>query len=156
MPKVTLPTTPQISVMDAGMRDNIGSSTSYKYIHTFKDWIEKHTSGIIIISLRDKPKNLPIQKTTKSIGETFSSPLGSLYSNLFPIQDYNQDQMLNYLTGNLNIPIDIINFELNNPKNNISLSWHLTTKDKEKIKHSVNSTQNQKSINLLLKLLATD
>lgn len=156
MPKVTLPTTPQISVMDAGMRDNFGSSTSYKYIHTFKDWIEKNTSGIIIISLRDKPKNLPIEKTIKSIRETFTSPLGSLYSNLFPIQDYNQDQMLSYLTGNLNIPIDIINFELNNPKNNISLSWHLTTKDKEKIKRSVNSTQNQKSINLLLTLLETN
>ena len=156
MPKVTLPTTPQIAVMDAGMRDNFGSATSYRYIYTFKDWIEKNTSGIIIISLRDKPKNLHIEKTTKSIGETFSSPLGSLYSNLFLIQDYNQDQMLNYLTGNLETPLDIINFELNNPKNNISLSWHLTTKEKVKIKHSVNSKQNQKNIDLLLKLLMNE
>ena len=154
MPKVSLPSEPQIMVMDAGMRDNFGSITTYKYISVFKDWIEENTSGIIIISLRDKPKNLTTKTSnSKSIMETFSSPLGSLYSNLFPIQDYNQDQMLNYLSTNLNQPIDVINFELENSKNNISLSWHLTTKEKEKIKQSVYNKNNQDGLEKLKHLL---
>ena len=153
MPKVTLPTTPQISVMDAGMRDNFGSSTTYKYINTFKEWIDKNTSGIIIISIRDKPKVTETTKNTKSITETFSSPLGSLYNNLFPIQDFNQDQMLSFLTNSLNTPIDVINIELNNPNNNISLSWHLTTKEKEKIKHSIYLNKNKQEVKKLMNLL---
>ena len=98
MPRVSLPSNPPITVMDAGMRDNFGKATTYKYIYTFKEWINNNTSGIIIISFRDKQKNLMIKDNSlRSITETFFSPVGSLYENLFPIQDYNQDDMLQYL-----------------------------------------------------------
>jgi hypothetical protein len=153
MPKVSLPTEPQITVMDAGMRDNYGSTTTYKYINTFKEWIENNTSGIIIISLRDKPKSATVQSNAKSIVETLFSPVGSLYSNLFPIQDYNQDQMLSYLSTTIKQPIEVFNFELENTQNNIALSWHLTTKEKEKIMQSVYNEGNQHEVKRLLELL---
>lgn len=57
MPSVTLPTNPQIEVMDAGVRDNYGALTTFKYMHTFKEWINENTSGVIIIQIRDKEKN---------------------------------------------------------------------------------------------------
>jgi hypothetical protein len=154
MPRVSLPTHPKITVMDAGMRDNFGKLTTYKYIHTFKDWINDNTSGIIIVTLRDKQKNLPVnKKSVSSIIETFSSPLGSLFENLFPIQDYNLDEMLQYLGNDFTQPVDIIDFELNNSENEISLSWHLTTKEKEKILKSIYSKKNQKSLKRLKSLL---
>src|SRR5690606_3434806 len=56
MPSVTLPTNPQIEVMDAGVRDNYGALTTFKYMHTFKEWINENTSGVIIIQIRDKEK----------------------------------------------------------------------------------------------------
>ena len=154
MPRVSLPTEPQIAVMDAGMRDNLGKFTTYKYINTFKKWINENTSGIIIVTIRDQKKNLPVNtKSISSITENFISPVGSLYDNLFPIQNYNTEEMLRFLDNSLQHPINVIDFELDNNENEISLSWHLTTKEKEKILNSIHSKKNQKSLNKLLQLL---
>ncbi len=154
MPKVTLPTEPQIAVMDAGMRDNYGALTSFKYIYTFKDWINENTSGVIIISLRDKQKQALVKDNSlKSISETFLSPVGSLYDNLFSIQDYALDDMLQYINNDLEKTINVINFEIDNPNNSISLSWHLTTKEKERVINSIYSDSNQESLKRLKKLL---
>jgi len=154
MPRVSLPSNPKITVIDAGMRDNFGKLTTYKYIYTFKDWINENTNGIVIITLRDKPKHLVVnKKSISSITENFLSPVGSLYKNLFPIQDYNLDEMLQYLGNDFTQPIDIIDFELNNSENEISLSWHLTTKEKEKVLNSIFSKKNQKSLKRLKLLL---
>ena len=154
MPSVSLPSNPQINVLDAGLRDNYGSLTTYKYIHTFKDWIDKNTSGVIILTFRDKQKahvidNNPLQ----SIIESISLPIGSLYSNLFVMQDYGLDDMMQYLSDDVNQSIDIIDFELDNSNDVISLSWHLTAKEKQKVFNSMNSKNNQKSTVRLLKLL---
>jgi len=154
MPRVSLPSEPKINLIDAGMRDNFGKLSSYKYIHTFKDWINENTSGIVIITLRDKPKNLAIKKESiASITENFLSPVGSIFSNLFPIQDYSLDEMLHYLGNDFTQPVDVIDFELNNSENEISLSWHLTTKEKEKVLNSINSKKNQEALKRLKLLL---
>lgn len=154
MPRVSLPSEPEIAVMDAGMRDNFGSLTTYKYIYTFKDWITENTDGIIIINLRDQPKQVKVKgKTKKSIIERFFSPVGSIYENLFFIQDYTQDDMLQYLSNDVNTTIDVINFELNNSENEISLSWHLTTKEKEKVTQSILTKKNQESLQRLMSLI---
>lgn len=154
MPSVSLPSTPQINVLDAGLRDNYGSLTTYKYIHTFKDWIDKNTSGVIILTFRDKQKEHKIgNNPLQSIIESFSLPIGSLYSNLFVIQDYNLDEMMQYLSTSINQSIDIIDFELDNTNDEISLSWHLSKKEKQKVLNSMTSKNNQKSTVRLLKLL---
>jgi hypothetical protein len=140
--------------MDAGMRDNFGALTTFKYIYTFNDWINENTSGIIIISLRDKQKQVAVKDNSlKSISETFLSPVGSLYDNLFSIQDYALDDMLQYINNDVSQPIDIINFEIDNPNNSISLSWHLTTKEKEMVLNSIYSDDNKEALKRLKKLL---
>jgi len=154
MPSVSLPSDPQINVLDAGMRDNYGALTTYKHIYTFKNWINENTSGVIILTLRDKPKRNTIKKNPlKSITETVGSPIGSLYGNLFSIQDYNLDDMMQYLSADLSTPIDVIDFELENENNQISLSWHLTSKEKESVINSMHSKNNQKAVVRLTKLL---
>ena len=154
MPSVSLPSTPQINVMDAGMRDNYGTLTTFKYIDTFKEWINNNTSGVIIINYRDKLKNKVIDNNPlQSIAEDFTQPVGSLYGNLFPIQDYNLDDMALYLSNDINQPMDIIDFELSNNKDEISLSWHLTTKEKEKILNSIYAKNNQLAFKRLKALL---
>jgi hypothetical protein len=155
MPNVTLPSEPQIDVLDAGMRDNFGALSTFKHIHTFKNWINENTNGVIIITIRDKSKDKLIENNPlKSIIESANSPLGSLYGNLFQIQDYNLDDMLQYLSADLSHPIDVIDFELESNNNQISLSWHLTQKEKTNVLNSIHSKNNQKSIVRLTKLLA--
>jgi hypothetical protein len=154
MPRVSLPSEPKINVIDAGMRDNFGKLTTYKYIHTFKDWINENTSGVVIVTLRDKPKNIPVnKKSLGSLTENFLSPLGSIFKNLFPIQDYSLDEMLYYLGSDFTQPIDVIDFELNNLENEISLSWHLTSKEKEMVLNSIHSEKNKEALKRLKLLL---
>ena len=50
--------------------------------------------------------------------------------------------------------IDVIDFELESNTNQISLSWHLTKKEKTNVLNSIHSKNNQKSIVRLTKLLA--
>ncbi|MCL4857117.1 MAG: patatin-like phospholipase family protein, partial [Flavobacteriales bacterium] len=157
MPSVSLPSEPKMYVLDAGLRDNYGALSTFKYIHTFKDWLEENTSGVIILTFRDKPKAHKIESNPlQSISESISLPIGSLYGNLFVIQDYNFDDMMQYLSTGFKQPINIIDFELDNAKDKISLSWHLTKKEKQHVVNSMNSKNNQKSIVRLLTLLNDD
>jgi len=154
MPSVTLPTNPQIEVMDAGVRDNYGALTTFKYMHTFKEWINENTSGVIIIQIRDKEKNKKVSDNPlRSIAETFSTPIGSFYSNLFTIQDYNLDDMVQYLGNDIEQQIHIIDFELENEESRVSLSWHLTPREKYSILKAMNARNNQQSLERLKDLL---
>jgi len=154
MPSVTLPTSPQIEVMDAGVRDNYGALTTFKYIHTFKEWINENTSGVIVIQIRDKEKNKRVADSPlRSIAETFSTPIGSFYSNLFTIQDYNLDDMVQYLGNDIEQQIHIIDFELENEESRVSLSWHLTPREKYAILKAMNTKNNEQSLERLKDLL---
>lgn len=52
MPNIYLPTKPEVQAMDAGLRDNYGFETSYRFLYEFKDWINKNTSRVIIVQAR--------------------------------------------------------------------------------------------------------
>jgi len=154
-PIVTLPSDPYIDVIDAGMRDNFGLELTLKYMYTFRNWITTNTSGVIIIQIRDKRKeNIVDENPSRTIIQNMSLPMGVLYSNLFATQDYNQNQLLQYASLWFDQNVEIINLEMRNEKSDkISLSWHLTQKEKRKVLESVNMTENQRSLKRLKELL---
>ncbi len=154
-PVAELPSEPSIEVMDAGMRDNYGMETTLRYIYTFRKWIEENTSGIVILQVRDKPKDLPIlPNPAKTISQTLSKPLNSFYGILFSVQDYNNNQLLEYCSKWFNGKIDVLDFELDNPDtDNISLSWHLTEMEKRKVLHSLQLGSNKEALKRLIGLL---
>jgi hypothetical protein len=154
-PVVSLPSEPRIEIMDAGLRDNYGLETTFRFIKTFNDWIAENTSGIIIIQIRDKHKNIPIDENpSQTLAEALSRPLGSFYGNLFQVQDFNQNQQIQMADLWSKSPIDIIDFQLRNELNDrISLSWHLTNKEKKKVFASLFLPENQKALKKLGDLL---
>lgn len=154
-PIVSLPSEPELEVMDAGMRDNYGLEMALKYLYTFREWIQENTSGVVILQIRDRHKQFPIQDNEfKTITGTLSRPLGSFYGNWFQIQDFEQNQMLQYASAWYDGKIDVIDFELRNEKpDNISLSWHLTNREKNRIRESLLLPENQESIQRLKDLL---
>lgn len=157
MPLVSLPSTPIIEVMDAGARDNYGLKTTMKFIHTFSRWLEKNTSGLIIIQIRDRPKRSKIKDTRRrrTIAQNISTPVGNFYENLFSIQDYTNDQLLYYANQWYNGTIEVIDFELKlYYDEKISLSWHLTNKEKERIKGALMDTKNQDGLRRISSLLS--
>ncbi len=147
MPNPTLPSDPSISVMDAGLRDNFGMLTTLKYIYTFRNWISTNTSGVVIIEIRDRFKEYNFQKSNlETTLQSLLTPFGALYNNLTTVQTYNDDDLLMYASAWFDGTIDIIPFQLKNEeKDPISLSWHLTEKEKKQIYEAVNLPQNKES-----------
>lgn len=154
-PIVTLPSEPRIEVLDAGMRDNFGMELSLKYMYALRNWITSNTSGVVIIQIRDKRKESPIDENpSRSIVQNVLLPIGLLYNNLFNVQDYNQNQLLQYASLWFDQKVEIINLEMKrNDKENVSLSWHLTNREKRQVLSSINLPENQLAIKRLKEFL---
>ncbi|MCC6700392.1 MAG: hypothetical protein IT221_02650 [Fluviicola sp.] len=154
-PVVSLPSEPRIEIMDAGLRDNYGLETSLRFVKAFNDWIAENTSGILIIQIRDRHKNVPIDENPKqTLGQALTRPMGSFYGHLFEVQDYNQNQQIQMADLWCKSQIDIVDLQLRNELNDrISLSWHLTNKEKKKVFNSINLPENQAAIQKIVDLL---
>lgn len=154
-PVVSLPSEPVIDVMDSGIRDNYGVMTTLKFLYTFRNWIGANTSGVVIIQIRDFHKVYPIEENRgHSLLNLITQPLDNIYSNIFYIQDYNHEEMYRHASHWMEAPIEVIDFQLRNEgADAISLSWHLTTEEKRKIKSSIYLPENQEAINRLKTLL---
>jgi len=157
-PVVSMPSIPVIELMDAGARDNYGIQTSMKFLYTFREWISKNTSGVVILQMRDRFKEFPIEPNgNKSLSGTLGTPMDAFYSNTFNIQDYANDGLYQYSSYWFDGKIDVIDFQLHNKKpDNISLSWHLTNKEKRKVLSSLAIPENQAALLKLKKLLTYD
>ena len=155
MPMVTLPSNPQIEVMDAGIRDNYGIQVALKYLHEFKDWIRENTSGVIIIQIRDRQKEVPVKDAGNTVARRLVRPMGNVLDNIFYMQDFENDQHVLYASEWLGSDLDILNFNLRKEekKDNISLSWHLTRVEKRAILNSIHNPENEASVKRLLTLL---
>ncbi|MEZ5014189.1 MAG: hypothetical protein R2794_07845 [Chitinophagales bacterium] len=99
LPNVSLPTNPQIEVMDAGIRDNFGISNPTASIAEFSDWIKENTSGVIVFNIRalecrEKPSR---QKAEQRPFARYAGPVENLYANWVEIQDYQNEQLLSNL-----------------------------------------------------------
>jgi ABC-type multidrug transport system fused ATPase/permease subunit len=155
MPTVTMPSEPPIEVMDAGLRDNIGAKSTLQYLYTFRDWISSNTSGVIIVQMRDQRKDFEAGGMgSGSMLESFTSPLGAMYSNIFKIQEYTQDQMLQHASLWFDGEIDVVHFSLPHDRiEPISLSWHLTAFEKQQISRGLYTPEHIDKVKLLKGLL---
>lgn len=155
MPMVTLPTTPSMQIMDAGIRDNYGTKVTVQYLLALEKWIAENTSGVIVLKVRDSKKYLE-GDAYKQIGfmDKFLLPFGNMYGNFPRVQDFNQDELWLTKLRQKGYPIDFVSFNLRQQKDDkISLSWHLTEQEKKKIIAAFNTPTNQAELDRLLDLL---
>jgi hypothetical protein len=137
-PMAVLPSEPVMEVMDAGIRDNFGWKTTYRFIYEMRDWIEMNTSGVVIVQVRDLPRDKDLGERSSTLMNKFSAPLGGIYGNLTRTQDYNGDEVLQVLKGGLRVPVETIQFQLEQSREvQVSLSWHLTQSEKNYIRNAV-------------------
>lgn len=155
MPMISMPTTPNMFIMDAGIRDNYGYKVTAQYLVALQDWIIKNTSGVVVLRIRDNIKDL-MDDDSYDVGfyRRFILPFGNMYGNFLKMQDYNQDELFSVMIPAMDFPIDVVTFNLREQaENKISLSWHLTKKEKEKVRTAIHSENNKKATLSLLKLL---
>jgi hypothetical protein len=156
LPSASLPTSPEITVMDAGIRDNIGTKSSLKYIDSFEQWIKENTKGVIIVQIRDSKKHFKlIGSANENVSERMTSPMKTFYGNFTKVHDYNNDQLLDKFITSSPYPIHVISFEMEQEGNaKASLSFHLTQLEKNQIYNELHTNANQHQLKILLKLLA--
>lgn len=158
LPFVDLPTQPELSVMDAGFRDNYGVLTAARFIQIFSDWIKQHTSEVILIQTstnyggRDKT---PSKRKQGLLGSLFA-PLG-LAGNFTSVQVQEQDNSLGYLydlLGNEHFRLIRFNYQTNDQtKLRAAISFHLTEREKAEIRSSIHRPAYQQQLELLYQLL---
>jgi hypothetical protein len=154
MPAASLPTTPAIEVMDAGIRDNYGILNSVRFLFEFREWIQNNTSGIVLIQIRDTNKKSTTQNQSLStILSKLTAPLRNVSGNFILMQDYAQDDYLKYLEAIVDCPFDFVDFQLPQMEEKIALSWHLTEKEKQFLRGAIHTEENKKSLEKIGKLL---
>ncbi len=159
-PNVTLPSSPPMQIMDAGITDNFGISDAIRFMYAFREWIDENTSGVIILSIRDSLKDGPINRNQRlSLVEKFSNPISSIYLNFENLQDINNDVKIQFAQSWLEQKIHRIDLQYvpqtnpNKKRERASLNWRLTSKEKDNILKSIDSNTNQVAIRRLVNLL---
>ncbi len=157
LPAVTLPSEPSTLVMDAGIRDNTGLKSTLKFLYVFREWLAENTSHVIVLDIRDSHRMRPMEeKPRMTFFENFITPLGNIYGNLLTIQDYNQEESFQYAESWYKGPLDYITVELPTKEQEISLSWHLTTREKKSIYNSIYLPQNVEALSKLKSILGNE
>ena len=155
LPMVTMPTKPEIQVMDAGIRDNYGTKTTVRYIHAVREWLKNNTSGVVVVEIRDIDKDYDITDPhSLTLMDQLLLPVTNFYGNYHHTQEFDSAEMLEN-AGMGEIPIEVCTFILRkNPKEKISLSWHLTQREKNDIVRIFQSEKNQNEMKKLIALLS--
>lgn len=168
-PNTTLPTEPAIQIMDAGISDNFGVSDAVRFVFAFKEWIAANTSGIVFVSIRDSPKLGKINpKTKQTIIDDLTQPISSVYNNFENFQDINSDVLIGQARSWFPGRIDRIDLQyqaenyspilqkMDSIRQNsarASLSWRLTTREKQGIVGALDSEFNQEQLKKLAEIL---
>ncbi|MEO8069605.1 MAG: patatin-like phospholipase family protein, partial [Flavobacteriales bacterium] len=130
-PAVTLPSEPPMRVMDAGIRENFGYRTTFEMLRDMRGWVAEHTSGVVILQLRDKQKRDTAAPSSGSMVSRLLSPASNVYNNVIDVQDHDYDLAVANASSWATFPIEVIDLQIESvPDNAISLSWHLTAIEK--------------------------
>jgi len=139
-PSVFLPTEPVTEIMDAGLLDNNGFEITYRFLYCLKDWLLQNVNEIIVLDIRSYPKIDPIgDHKVKRLLQKASTPF-SVYDKWGVIQDYGHDNLAALTNEVLNdkIRVIILDYQPSKDDAKVSMSLHLTEKEKQAIKTSLN------------------
>lgn len=168
-PNTSLPTDPPIYIMDAGISDNFGLTDAVRFLYAYKEWIAENTSGVILVSIRDSPKLATIPKREgQTIIDAFTQPISSVYNNFEHFQDITSDMVIGYSKSWFRNDVYRVDLEyeaedyvpilqkmdsIRKHNARASLSWRLTTREKQSIIENASSPKNMEAIENLKKLL---
>jgi len=143
-PMVQLPSEPRVSLIDAGVRDNLGFELTLRFMDRYSEWIKNNTSGVIIIQIKaDRPSTIEIENEKYNLKNAFLEPITGVINSFSTIQIYNQNQLREYAFSNLDFDVDMVSFNLFEKEEGVSLSWHLTSIEKEQILNAKNLQSNK-------------
>lgn len=159
LPAVWLPSKPIIDVMDAGLRDNSGAETTYRFLNVFKDWIKENTRGILLIQVEARKKgSWDNGYKSGGISDMITNPFTMMQTNWFTLQDYFQEDELSYLKNVFDNQLHRVSFMYvpKNPEGEAPLNFHLTASEKNEVSASMRRENNIEALQQVESFLKTD
>lgn len=150
-PLVNMPSRPGIELIDAGVRDNEGFELALRYVFQHRKWIEENTSGVIMLQIKaNRPNEIPIHDEPVTRLDRLTRPIGGVFTSFHNLQVYNKSLLMQYSREELKLPVQMVRFLLfDSEDDKVSLSWHLTNVEKERIQHTFANKVNQEALSLL-------
>ena len=112
LPSITLPSTPAMEVMDAALFDNFGVADAIQFLYVFRSWIAKHTSGVILVTIRNSGKEREVSHDTpKSLFQKLINPIDNLQTDWINMQDIRNNNLIELTNACLTNDITEIEFE---------------------------------------------
>lgn len=144
-PNTHLPTQPVIQVVDAGLRDNEGFETCFRFLQAFQDWIKENVDQVIVVNIRSHEKVEEPESNSLTFLAKLFQPMSMLQAGT---QEYQQDYYANYVDNVLDGKLEVINFEYiqTNEKARAAISLHLTAKGKKDVLDAMQQADNQESL----------
>lgn len=155
LPNVWLPSDPVIDVMDAGLRDNYGQETAFRFLYTYRDWIKANTSKVVVIQIVDRKLGGWDNTASKpNFVQTFTKPFLLLQQNWFRFQDYYLTEQQSYVAEEFGDKFEKIVFQYEPSSIDMaaSLSFHLTSAEKRDIQLAIQNQFNQQQLKKLLSI----
>jgi len=138
LPTVSLPSNPSLEIADAGMRDNFGVRTSLRYLYHLRNWFERNTRGILLVRVHDSRSYAYDEPYNPGILSQWFTPLSGMVNNLTSVHQQENDQWLQFAGSWYKGTIEVVDFRLSEVlRDEISLSWHLTNREKMKIRSAL-------------------
>ncbi|MDI9358159.1 MAG: hypothetical protein QM528_04375 [Phycisphaerales bacterium] len=153
LPSVILPSRPNLLAMDAGVRDNLGQNTTLRFLEHFRDWISTNVNKVVLIQISDR-----VLSSWDNIFEP-SNIISFALNDALAASENNETLQHFFLRSNLHITsfsypnLVFVPFVFSlNDKTKVSLSFHLTDREKELIQNSTYRIHNQKGFSKIKSL----
>ena len=157
LPNVWLPSSPVIDVMDAGFRDNYGQETSTRFLQIFREWIQKNTSAVVVIQIRDrKTGGWEYPYESSGLNDIFTKPAFLLQYNWYKIQEYQQDDLMSLTQELFGSQFHKLSIQYYPKKDEAraSLNFHLTQSEKLDLTQTLDNPYNSKLLREFQNLLS--
>jgi len=157
LPNVWLPSSPVIDVMDAGFRDNYGQETSTRFLQIFREWIQKNTSAVVVIQIRDrKTGGWEYPYESSGLNDIFTKPAFLLQYNWYKIQEYQQDDLMSLTKELFGSQFHKLSIQYYPKKDEAraSLNFHLTQSEKLDLTQTLDNPYNSKLLREFQSLLS--
>lgn len=155
LPVVDLPSVPAMEVMDAGAVDNYGIQVAMRYLFEFRHWFATHTSGVLLVSIRDNLREDPLPKHRRSsMFSKLLTPFGGGYRAYAQSKELATEQLIETAHDWFPGAFSVLTFEYSNElaERPASISFHLTAREKKSILDGLHSKHNQTGFDLIQKM----
>jgi hypothetical protein len=157
LPVVKLPSSPDMNIMDAGLRDNFGMENCLRYLHTFRDWIKDNTSQVIVLQVRDTKENSPTTPDSDhSLTGMMFSPIFAIQQKWGAFQTFSQNYMEDFSREGLakdRLHFITLSYIPKKQEHGAALNFHLTAREKRDLSQSIDQHENQQAIDKLISAL---